>query len=227
MIWQDKGYLLNINRYNENSSIAEFYTKKYGKVSGIIFGSTSKKTKSYLMLGNNLHINFSSKDNTSIGNFKIEINKVNTPIYFNDRLKLTCIIYSMQIIRLLSGENQTNESIYLLIDKLFELIKSDNWIQSFIFWELSLFKNLGYEINFEDFSILKENNDKSIHVSKTDNAKIIPAFLINKSDKVNDYKELVTGLNLVGDFLEKSILQENNTNVPYSRNEFISLIEEL
>ena len=227
MIWQDKGYLLSINRYNENSSIAEFYTKKYGKVSGIIFGSTSKKNKSYLMLGNNLHINFSSKTNTSIGNFKIEINKVNTPIYFNDRLKLTCIIYSMQIIRLLSGENQTNESIYLLIDKLFELIKSDNWIQSFIFWELSLFKNLGYEINFEDFSILKENNDKSIHVSKTDNAKIIPTFLINKSDKVNDYKELVTGLNLVGDFLEKSILQENNTNVPYSRNEFISLIEEL
>ena len=51
--------------------------------------------------------------------------------------------------------------------------------------------------------------------------------MINKSDKVNDYKELVTGLNLVGDFLEKSILQENNTNVPYSRNEFISLIEEL
>ena len=227
MNWQDKGYLLNINRYNENSSIAEFYTKKYGKVSGIIFGSTSKKNKSYLMLGNNLHINFSSKTNTSIGNFKIEINKVNTPIYFNDRLKLTCIIYSMQIIRLLSGENQTNESIYLLIDKLFELIKSDNWIQSFIFWELSLFKNLGYEINFEDFSILKENNDKSIHVSKTENAKIIPTFLINKSDKVNDYKELVTGLNLVGDFLEKSILQENNTNVPYSRNEFISLIEEL
>ena len=227
MIWQDKGYLLNINRYNENSSIAEFYTKKYGKVSGIIFGSTSKKNKSYLMLGNNLHINFSSKTNTLIGNFKIEINKVNTPIYFNDRLKLTCIIYSMQIIRLLSGENQTNQSIYLLIDKLFELIKSDNWIQSFIFWELSLFKNLGYEINFEDFSILKENNDKSIHVSKTDNAKIIPTFLINKSDKVNDYKELVTGLNLVGDFLEKSILQENNTNVPYSRNEFISLIEEL
>ena len=227
MIWQDKGYLLNINRYNENSSIAEFYTKKYGKVSGIIFGSTSKKNKSYLMLGNNLHINFSSKTNTSIGNFKIEINKVNTPIYFNDRLKLTCIIYSMQIIRLLSSENQTNESIYLLIDKLFELIKSDNWIQSFIFWELSLFKNLGYEINFEDFSILKKNNDKSTHVSKTDNAKIIPAFLINKSDKVNDYKELVTGLNLVGDFLEKSILQENNTNVPYSRDEFISLIEEL
>ena len=226
MIWQDKGYLLSINRYNENSSIAEFYTKKYGKVSGIIFGSTSKKNKNYLMLGNNLHINFSSKTNTSIGSFKIEINKVNTPIYFNDRLKLTCIVYSMQIIRLLSGENQTNERIYLLIDNFFELIKSNNWIQTFIFWELNLFKNMGYEINFKDFSMLKENNGKSIYVSKTDNTKKIPAFLINKSDKINN-KDLVIGLNIVGDFLEKSILQQNNTNIPFLRNEFISLIEEL
>ena len=226
MIWQDKGYLLNINRYNENSSIAEFYTKNHGKVSGIIFGSTSKKNKNYLMLGNNLHINFSSKTNTSIGSFKIEINKVNTPIYFNDRLKLTCIVYSMQIIRLLSGENQTNERIYLLIDNFFELIKSNNWIQTFIFWELNLFKNMGYEINFKDFSMLKENNGKSIYVSKTDNTKKIPAFLINKSDKINN-KDLVIGLNIVGDFLEKSILQQNNTNIPFLRNEFISLIEEL
>ena len=43
MIWQDKGYLLNLNNYNENSSIAEFYTLYHGKKSGIIFGSSSKK----------------------------------------------------------------------------------------------------------------------------------------------------------------------------------------
>ena len=40
MKWQDKGYLLKINRYNENSSIAEFFTEKHGKATGIIFGST-------------------------------------------------------------------------------------------------------------------------------------------------------------------------------------------
>ena len=27
MNWQDKGYLLSLNKYNENSSIAEFYTE--------------------------------------------------------------------------------------------------------------------------------------------------------------------------------------------------------
>ncbi len=43
MIWDDVGYLLSKNRYNENSLISEIYTKNHGKVSGIIFGGTSKK----------------------------------------------------------------------------------------------------------------------------------------------------------------------------------------
>ena len=47
MIWQDKGFLLSVNKYNENSSVAEFYTSEHGKSSGIIFGSSSKKIKSY------------------------------------------------------------------------------------------------------------------------------------------------------------------------------------
>ena len=45
MIWDDSGFLLSKNRYNENSVIAEIYTENHGKVSGIIFGATSKKIR--------------------------------------------------------------------------------------------------------------------------------------------------------------------------------------
>ena len=75
MNWQDKGYLISHNKYNENSSIAEFYTENYGKTSGIIFGSSSKKIKNYLLIGNKFHINYNSKNETRVGNFKIEIEK--------------------------------------------------------------------------------------------------------------------------------------------------------
>ena len=33
------------NRYNENSVIAEVFTKNHGKIAGIIYGATSKKIK--------------------------------------------------------------------------------------------------------------------------------------------------------------------------------------
>ena len=38
MIWDDVGFLLSKNKYNENSLIAEVFTIDHGKVSGIIFG---------------------------------------------------------------------------------------------------------------------------------------------------------------------------------------------
>ena len=45
MNWSDQGFLVSKNKYSENSLITEFYTKDHGKISGIIFGGTSKKNK--------------------------------------------------------------------------------------------------------------------------------------------------------------------------------------
>ena len=72
MRWEDQGFLLSKNRYSENSVIAEFFTKNHGKVSGMIFGATSKKIKNYLQLGNKFYINFNSK-NVTLGSVLSEL----------------------------------------------------------------------------------------------------------------------------------------------------------
>ena len=56
MIWSDKGFLLTKIPYQENSIIANFYTKNHGKTAGIIYGATSKKIKNYLQKGNELYL---------------------------------------------------------------------------------------------------------------------------------------------------------------------------
>ena len=91
MTWDDKGFLLSKNKYSENSLITEFYTKNYGKVSGIIFGGTSKKIKNYLQIGNKVHLNYTSKSESKIGYFKVEIEQALSPYYFDNQQKLTCI----------------------------------------------------------------------------------------------------------------------------------------
>ena len=67
MNWIDEGYLISKNNYNENSIIAEFFTKNHGKCSGVIFGGTSKKIKNYLQIGNKLHINYNFKNEGKAG----------------------------------------------------------------------------------------------------------------------------------------------------------------
>ena len=85
MNWDDTGYLISKNKYNENSVIADFFTENHGKCSGIIFGATSKKTKNYLQIGNKLYLNYNYKNEGKIGYFKIEIHKVFTPMYFDNK----------------------------------------------------------------------------------------------------------------------------------------------
>ena len=149
MIWDDTGYLIFKNRYNENSLIADVFTKDHGKVTGIIFGGTSKKIKNYLQIGNKIFVNFNSKSENKIGYFKVEIYQALSPFYFDDQKKLLCITSAMHIIRLLTAESQRNIKIYELIEKFYIILKSTNWVKNYIFWELELFKHLGYDLEFD------------------------------------------------------------------------------
>ena len=119
MNWIDQGFLLSKNRYSENSLITELYTKTYGKISGIIFGGTSKKIKNYLQIGNKLHVNYNSKNYNRIGYFKIEILNAYSPLYFDDKQKLSCITSAINLIKILTVESQSNIKVYNLIENLF------------------------------------------------------------------------------------------------------------
>ena len=223
MRWQDKGYLLSLNKYNENSAISEFFTENNGKVSGVIFGATSKKIKNYLFTGNKFHLNFNFKQDAKIGYFNVEIDEVNTPIYLDNKKKLFCIIYAMNLVKILTVENQENKNIYNLLYNFFLLLKKDNWLINFIFWELNFYKCIGYDIDFKNYvkKIIDDGDEKFI-VESTN--KIIPNFLVNNNISPKNEKDIIKGFNIVGDFLDKTILRPNSISFPISRTEFGKLI---
>lgn len=228
MIWDDTGFLLSKNRYNENSLIAEVYTKNHGKFSGIIFGGTSKKIKSYLQIGNKIHINFNSKSENRVGYFKVEILEALSPFFFDNQQKLSCITSAMHLIKILTAESQKNDSIYNLIENFYILLKKDNWLKNYIFWELELFKLLGYDLEFKNLVEKKIIDDQFQYVSKSSiDKRIVPNFLIDKSVNVEDTKTLLSGLKLIGDYLDKTILKPNNLTYPISRLQFINSLRQL
>ena len=225
MIWQDKGFLLSSNKYNENSSIADFYTENNGKVSGTIFGSSSKKIKNYLLIGNKFHLNSNLKHDGKTGYFKVEIDEIKTPIFLENKKKLYCIKYVMSLLKILTVENQKNKQIFNLIENFFEILNYNDfkWVQKLIFWELELFKSIGYDIDFKNYvkKIIDDGDEKFI-VESTN--KIIPNFLVNSDISPKNEKDIIKGFNIVGDFLDKTILRPNSISFPISRTEFGKLI---
>jgi len=223
MIWDDIGFLLSKNRYNENSLIVEIFTKEHGKTSGIIFGGVSKKIKNYLQIGNNLFLNYNTKSENRIGYFKIEINKAYSPIYFDNPQKLNCITLAMNLIKLLTADSQSNIKIYNLIEKFYFIISKEFWLKDYIFWELELLKIIGYDLELNTLVNKKIIDNKVLYVAESSTEKkVVPNFLIDKDDSSNDLKTLLSGLKLVGDYMDKTILKPNNLNHPNIRNQFVS-----
>ena len=177
------------------------------------------------MIGNKFHINYITKSENKLGYFNIEIDKINTPIYLENQRKLSCICYSMNLIKILTVENQENLNLYILIDELFDFLKNEIWINTFILWELNIFNKLGYSLNFEDYVLKTTKNNKDVFYLKSDTTRIIPSLLIKKNIISTDEVELLDALKIVGDFLDKSILGPNNINPIMTRGVFINSIK--
>ena len=81
-----------------------------------------KKNKKLPSNWNQLSVNYNIKSENKIG-FKIEIEKVFSPLYFENSRKLSCIMSAMQLIKILTAGSQKNIKIYDLIENFYEILK--------------------------------------------------------------------------------------------------------
>ena len=94
-----------------------------------------------------------------------------SPRFFDDKKRSICILAASSILKILLPERQSNKKIYHLFEKLINNLDDNNWIKSYIFWEFSLIKELGFEIESINLNNQIEINDKVFK---------IPYILINK-----------------------------------------------
>ena len=218
MRWDDTGYLLSKNKYNENSVIAEFYTLNHGKCSGLIYGGTSRKIKNYLQLGNKVFISFKSKNENKNGYFTIEIIEPISPFFFDNILKMSIITSSVNLLHILTPELQKNEKVFNLLSNLFIQLKKndDNIIINYIFWELDLLKEIGYDLDLATNKLNIDNNELAeIYL---DNEKFkIPYFLIERNNEKINKKSTLNALNFIGEYINKKILKPNSLIYPKTR----------
>ena len=147
--------------------------------------------------------------------------------FFEDKKKLSCILSSMSLIKLLTVDNQSNVNIFNLIDDFYNFLENNNWINKLIFWELELLKLIGYDLDLKKIvtdEIIK--GEKLYFVFNNNEKKYIPNFLVEKNNEIVDFNQISKGLKLISDYLDKSILRPNNISHPKPRIEFLNLIKE-
>tara|TARA_Y100000590_G_C15350530_1_gene874984 strand:+ start:189 stop:764 length:576 start_codon:yes stop_codon:yes gene_type:complete len=155
MHWNDEGYLLSKNNFDENSIIIEAFTLSHGKYSGIVYGGSSRKQKKNFQIGNKIFLNWRSKNENKTGYFNVELINPISAHFFEDKKRSACIMSATSILKILLPERQENKKIYDSFENFIFNLESNDWISRYINWELSLIKDLGFESNISRFN----NND--------------------------------------------------------------------
>jgi DNA repair protein RecO (recombination protein O) len=190
MNWEDNCYLLSKRKFRENANIINIFTEKKGRIDGIVYGGNSRKIRNYLQISNKLFVSHSSKGENKIGYFKTELIKPISPIYFNDKERISALISICSLLKILLPPGQPNKKIYTSYENLINSLNLDNWIILYIFFELNLIKDLGYDTNLSRFN--NDLNNFDIKKIKIDGYNYdVPEFLISKKIPEIITKELV------------------------------------
>jgi len=217
MNWEDECYLLSKRKFRENANIINIFTAKKGKIGGIVYGGTSRKIRNYLQISNKLFASYSSKNENKIGYFKTELIKPISPLYFNDKERTSALISICALLNILLPESQPNKTIYTYFESFINSITFDNWIFIYIFFELSLIKELGYDTNLAQHINNKDPND--VNKIKIDGYIYeVPSFLISKKIPKNYTNILIRkSLYFTRQVLQNKFFIPNNILFPKSR----------
>ena len=137
-------------------------------------------------------------------------------MFFDDKKRSICILAASSILKILLPEHQLNKKIYNSFENLLNKFSSNNWINLYILWELSLVKELGFEINlpnekrspnFSNYTILINNKTFKI-----------PKLLLEHSYENATKTEIIEALAFNKNLLLENFIFPNKIKFPSSRN---------
>ena len=217
MNWEDTCYLLSKRKFRENANIINIFTEHKGKISGIVYGGTSRKIKNYLQISNKLFVAYSSKSENRLGYFKTELIKPVAPQYFNNKEKTSALISICSLLNSLLPEGQPNINIYKSLENFINSLNSDNWIILYVFFELNLIKDLGYDTNLSQY-INRNNNNDTRKINIDGCAYEVPIYLISKKISDNISRTLIRkSLYFTRNIILNRFFIPNNLLFPKSR----------
>ncbi len=215
MHWSDEGYLLSKNNYDENSIIIEVFTQNHGKCSGLVYGGSSRKNKKIFQIGNKIFINWKSRGENKSGYFSVELIEPISPYFFDDKKRSMCILSSSSILKILLPEQQINKKIYNSYSYFLNNLYLNNWIFNYIRWEVSLIKELGYDINILNKTYNIEN-DNFIQIN--DKTLKIPKMHLTKNMSKGSSLDVKHALNFNKELLIENFIHPNRLRFPLFRN---------
>ena len=241
MRWQDKGLVISVKKYGENSLILHLFTINHGVHAGLVKYSSTKKSGYIYELGSILCVEWTGRLEEQLGFYKAELDKSYLYTIINNSLTLEALNSICSMLKMFLAERQVNCKLY---HKTIEIIKylddkDMTWLSKYIHWELLLLSELGYGLDLSKCAVTGEIKNLKYVSPKSGRAVsllgagkwakkllILPKFLqkINANTIEND--ELNNGIILTTFFLNIYVLSVG-LKLPESRDRFTNKLRKV
>ena len=117
--------------------------------------------------------------------------------------------------KILLPERQVNKKIFHSFDNFINNLSDKNWVKLYILWELSLIKELGFEISIPKNIDSSNTYKNSIEI----NGKIfkIPKLLLSENLKNDSLLDIYEALSFNKNLIIENFLNPNKIKFPLSR----------
>ena len=141
-----------------------------------------------------------------------------SPLYFNDKERTSALISICSLLNILLPDLQPNKKIYDSFERLVNTINLNNWILVYIFFEINLIKELGYDTNLGEHLNITHHEKEFTKIKIDGYLYEIPNYLILKKMPENYSNFLVRkSLYFTRQVMQNKFFIPNNLLFPKSR----------
>ena len=241
MRWQDKGLIISVKKYGENSLILHLFTENHGVHAGLVKYNTTKKSGNIYEVGNILSVEWTGRLEEQLGFYKSELEKSYLYNIMNNSLKLEALITICSMLYAFLAARESHSTLYIRTIQIIKYLskKEELWISKYIHWELLLLSELGYGLDFSKCVVTGDINNLEYVSPKSGRAVsakgagkwknkllILPNFLQNLNKNTSNKNELINGIKLTTFFLNRYVLSIG-LRLPDSRDRFTNKLQKL
>ena len=166
-------------------------------------------------VGNKILLNYKSKNQNKVGYFSTELIEPISAKYFDDKKRSISILSAASILKILLPEGEANKKVYRLFENLLNQLNLTNWIKFYIYWEIAIVNELGFEI---DLKTMNKNKLTSNTIEINDKIFNLPKLLVEKDLKRVTKHEVKQALSFNKSLLVENFILPNRLRFPLSRN---------
>lgn len=144
MDWRDDGIVLSTRKLGENAVRLSVLTRDYGRHAGMVRGATSKSMRGTLEPGNQVRVGWSARLAEHLGQFRCELTGAHAADLLLSPGPLMAMSSACAMLDATLPEREAHPDLFHGTVALMSALKSEQWLPSYIRWEVGLLEELGY-----------------------------------------------------------------------------------